>query len=106
MNPNVDSISADRIKEIYNILADALIDGVEKGEVSEEDEKNSAEFMLQNLDSVKTQAELITFLEQLCKNWPTYNSVYHKLINEQKAVDDQAKIAEIEKSLNSIKSSI
>lgn len=106
MNPNVDSISVDRIKEIYEILLDAMIDGIEKMEISEEESKKSAEYILQHLDSIKTQVELIVFLEQLCKSWPIYNNVYHKLLNEQKTVEDQKRITEVENSINNIKINI
>jgi len=102
MDPNTDIITPERIKEIYNILADAMIDGVEKMEISEEESRKSAEFILQNLDPIKTRAELISFLEELCKVWPTYNNVYHRLINEQKVIDDQQKLAEVENSIKNI----
>jgi|WetSurMetagenome_2_1015567.scaffolds.fasta_scaffold399499_2 hypothetical protein len=102
MDLNTVSITPERIKEIYNILADAMIDGIEKMEISENESKKSVEFILQNLDPVRTQAELILFLEQLCKTWPTYNNVYHKLLNEQKILDDQRKIVEVENSINNI----
>ena len=102
MDPNVINIGPERIKEIYNILADAMIDGIEKIEISEEESKKSAEYIVQNLDSVRTQTELITFLEQLCKSWPTYNNCYHKLLNEQKAFEDKKKIQEVESSINNI----
>lgn len=102
MDPNATNISPERIKEIYNILADAMIDGIEKMEISEDESKKSAEYILQNLDPIKTQSELLTFLEQLCKTWPIYNNVYYKLLNEQKVVEDQGKIAEVENSINNI----
>ncbi|MBI4096285.1 MAG: hypothetical protein HY425_01045 [Candidatus Levybacteria bacterium] len=102
MDPNLNNITPERREEIYNILADAMIDGIEKMEISEEESKKSVEYILQNLESVKTQAELITLLEQLCKTWPTYNNVYHKLLNEQQASNDQKKIAEVENSINNI----
>lgn len=102
VDQNPTSITPERIKEIYNILADAMIDGIEKMEISEDDSKKSAEYILQNLDSIKTQTELINFLEQLCKTWPTYNNVYHKLLNEQNALEDQKKIAQVEVSLNNM----
>lgn len=102
MDPNSTNVSAERIKEIYNILADAMIDGIERMDISEEESKKSADYIFQNLDSIKTQAELINFLEQLCKAWPTYNNVYHKLLNEQKTFEDQKKIAEVENSINNI----
>jgi hypothetical protein len=105
MDPNAANIDPERIKGIYNFLTDALIEGVEKGEISEDDERESAEYVLQNLDSVKTQTELVNFLEQLCKSWPSYKSAYHKIINEQKLTEDQKKISEIENSINNITSS-
>ncbi len=105
MDPNLNNFSPERIKEIYNILADAMIDGIEKMEISEEESKKAAGYILQNLDLVKTQPELITFLEQLCKTWPTYNNVYHKLLSEQQISEDQKKIAEVKNSINKITNS-
>lgn len=106
MDPNAASVTPERIKEIYDILTDAMIDGIGKMEISDDESRKSAEFILQNLDPVKTQAELVIFLEQLCKTWPTYNNVYRRILNEQKAVEDQKKIEEVKDSINNIKDNI
>lgn len=106
MDPNAASITPEKIRGIYDILYDAMVDGIEKMEISDDESRKSAEYILQNLDSVKTQAELMVFLEQLCKSWPAYNNAYQKLLNEQKAMEDRKKITEVENSINSITDNI
>ena len=100
MDPNL--IGPEKIKEIYDILSDAMIDGIEKMEISEDESKKSAEYILQNLDSIKTQAELIAFFEHLCKLWPAYNNVYRNLLDQQKVFEDKKKIVEVESSINTL----
>lgn len=102
MDPNLNNIGTEKIKEIYDVLSDAMIDGIEMGKISDDESKKSVEYILQNLDNVKTKQELITFLEYLCSTWPIYRAVYQQLINEQKTVENENKIEQVKNSLNNL----
>lgn len=63
-------------KKIYEDLAEALIAGLEKGLIPEQDSQDSSAFILDNLDAIQTREELIRFLETLCRRWDIYREVY------------------------------
>jgi hypothetical protein len=81
-------------KILYNLCSDALIDGVEAGQLTEDDESKSAEYVLQ-LDLVSTVSELRWFLEALSAKWAIHSKVHQKFVlNEMKnmSAEDRKKL--------------
>lgn len=86
-------------KKIYDNLADVLITALENGKATQEDEIKSAEFILQELEKVKNKKDLLIFLKRLTDQWPIYDPVYVKILDEDAKVEVQKKIEEIKKQI-------
>lgn len=85
--------------EIYKLLRDCLISGLEKNTLTEDEMGKSASYILYHLDSVKTDKELVLFLRDLSTRWSAYMPVY--VFEKQKDVvaADQAKLADVQSKL-------
>lgn len=99
MNPIL--LTPEDKEKIYSRLRDALIVGLQNGTIVDEEGQKSAEFVL-TLDTVKTQEELLTFLQNLSTRWPAYETVYIELKTEEEKKKDQEKISTIETTLNTL----
>lgn len=99
-------ITEESRKKIYDQLANAMIEGMEKGELNDEESKKSAQCILENLDDLETEEELIEFLQELSDNWPSYKSTYDNIKMQTKAKNnqkhDETQIREIQDKLNQL----
>lgn len=97
-----DQITGAARKIVYDDLADALIEALEKGNVSEKEAKKSSIFVLGELEKIQTKSALLVFLEKLSSSWPMYNNVYLKTKTEETKKDAQEQISEIKEELQKI----
>lgn len=70
-------------KDLYHELVDAMIAGLEKGELFEEDSSASADVMLENIEKAANKNEIVFFLENLSKRWDVYRPVYIKYKSDE-----------------------
>ncbi len=77
-NPDQE-ISDELRKKVYDMLADALIKGLEllnPDIFNVRDSENSAEFIIDHMKSIKTRGELLVFLKHLSDKWEVFRPVY------------------------------
>ncbi|OGK62740.1 hypothetical protein A2334_00800 [Candidatus Roizmanbacteria bacterium RIFOXYB2_FULL_38_10] len=89
---------AERTK-IYDDLADLMIDAVERDDLPFKEMKQSCTYILETLDTIKTEEELLEFLRTLGEKWKTYAIELVRYEGQKKEVQDQAKIQEIQSKL-------
>lgn len=73
-------ITDDRRKKFYDDISHTMIGALFEGYISAKDARESAQFILNRLDTITTEKELLRFLEELTKKWHIYNGVYLKYI--------------------------
>lgn len=95
-------ITEDYRKKIYDDLADTMIAGLINGEILDEESKDSSKYILSNLDNIKTEQELMQFLEDLANKWSVYRTVLLKLKNEQVKSEDVKKLSEVQNKLHQL----
>lgn len=79
-------------QKLYDELFQALIDGLKKGIITEEESGTSAEFILDQFSKVTSKEELMTVLEAAATGWKAYQGVYAK-------IQDAEQIGKIENDL-------
>ncbi len=94
-----DTSIEDLKKKLWDSLMDDLIDSMLHGNATIKDAKESAQFMIDRLDPLKTKNELMQFLFDLQTKWKIYNPVYikTKYVFEKEA--DSQKIKELKSKL-------
>lgn len=95
VNKSVDDLK----KELWNSLMDQITDAMLHGTASLSDGKESAQFMLDRLDAVKSKEELMQFLFDLQTKWTVYNPVYVKVKYTIENEKDLKKIQELKSKL-------
>lgn len=68
---------------LYHELVNAMIAGLEKGELFEDDSSVSADFILESIEKAKDRNEILFFLENLAKRWDVYRPVFNKYKSEE-----------------------
>lgn len=86
-------------KQLWDSLMDQITDSMLHGSASLRDGKESAQFMLDRLDNVKTKDELMQFLFDLQTKWAVYNPVYVKVKYTIENEKDVQKIQELKSKL-------
>jgi hypothetical protein len=103
---NLQMISDEEKKKLYSELAEIMISAMEKGELGDTDSAESAQFIIDNFEKIKTKVEVYLFLEQLYIKWPLYKDVFDKFELGMKTAEstqkDQAKLAEVQQKLNQL----
>jgi hypothetical protein len=100
-SPSVDdkeAVTPEEIEKMFKLLADAMLEGLEKGAIEVEASEESSAFVLERLDNVKTKAEMVTFLTDLANRWPIYNTVSMQYVS---ATTDRNNIENIQGLLHS-----
>ena len=89
-------------KRIYDQLVDVMVKAMERGEMSPDDARPSATFILDGLEKVQTHEELEVFLNTLVRQWPGYAPVLTFLQGEETEQQEQVQIDEIKSKLSSL----
>lgn len=89
-------------KQIYNKLADDLIESLEKGEMTTDDSEQSSVFILGELEKAATVDDALLFLQALSTRWPGYQSAYLWIRKEVLKVEDQEKAQNVTEKLQAI----
>jgi len=95
----MDNTVSDLKKRASELLFDALIAGLDKGELSLEDSQRSARKIELHLDQIESQEELLVFLRSLDKTYPAYRPVYIKLKEEEALYEDKMKLESVQQRL-------
>lgn len=76
-------------------LARRFADALAQEVITADQAAEIAEYVLENIDKAKNAAELVDFLEELCKKWPLFTPV---LTMQQEAIVDTAEDKAVEKA--------
>jgi len=87
---------------MYNLLVDTLLAGLETGSASHEDAQESSGFILDNLEKITNHQELLSFLETISDRWPVYHDVLLKVKEEHQTNQDQQKIEEAREQIQNV----
>jgi hypothetical protein len=96
------NITEDYKKEVYADLANAMISGLENGEVLNEDAQKSATFILERLDGISKYEELVIFLEELANTWAVYKPTSEKVKAQKATQKDEEQMEEIQNKLKNL----
>lgn len=99
-SPENQNITDEYRERVYNLLADCLVKALQNPNpevLSMEDSEQSAEFVLQHLEQVKTKDELYLFLKQLSERWFIYHPVYEELQKEDLMQKVQSELQRLQK---------
>ena len=86
-------------KQVYDSLFDSIIDAMLHGNASLRDGKESAQFILGKLETVKTKQELLQFLFDLSTKWSLYHPYYVKMKYSVVQEEETKKIKELKSKL-------
>ncbi|MFA5137114.1 MAG: hypothetical protein WC489_07055 [Patescibacteria group bacterium] len=89
-------------KQIYDDLADLMIEGVDRKELPITEMKKSAQFILETLDTIKSEDELLNFLQVLGEKWRTYAIELVRYEGKKTESADVQKIHEIQNRLSNL----
>lgn len=94
------SITEIERKKIYDDLADLMIDAVERNDLPFKEMKKSCQYILETLDTVKTEDELLEFLHVLGEKWKSYAIELVRYKGKKREMEDHAKIQDIQNKLS------
>jgi hypothetical protein len=93
-------------EKIYNSLAEAVLEGLDTGQITVEDSKDSADFILLGLEAIDNLSDTLPYLEELGQKYPVYqpaidtikDNIYKMLFNlgivEMKRRQDREKLGD------------
>lgn len=95
------NLTPEEKKKIYEDLFDITFEELKSKKLSVEDGQILAEFVLDNMATLKNRGELLIFLEKLSKKWSFFNNYYLKNKGEKTLKEDKRKIEELTNKLSS-----
>ncbi len=93
-------ISEELRSRVYELLADAMIKGLEMKNpefFNAQDSEDSAELIATKLDILKTKSELLLFLKQLADQWEVYRPVYLEFEKDELMKKVQEELQKLQK---------
>lgn len=87
-------------KNVYDDLADLMIAAVEHNDLPVKEMKQSCQYILDTLDTIKTEDELLDFLRQLGAKWKSYAVEFVRYEGKKQEFADARKIQEIQNKLS------
>lgn len=93
------TVTSEYREKVYKELAQAMLDGLDKGTITVEQSDEISHFVLDHLDNVGSTADLIVFVKELASKWPAYQSVSLQLQDESQKDE---KIKGVQENINQI----
>lgn len=90
-------------KRIYNILADAYIEVVNRQQIGKYERRELSKKILDTVEPAKTMEEINTFIKYLVKNYPFFEFADKMFESEVKEIQQQKVITHLEQFLHSVK---
>lgn len=95
MNPSLQELQ----KNAYKDLQEAMIAGLEKGELLVEDMQNASRFIIRNMDVVESPEELYLVLKELGQQWTSFQPVFLNFKQKEVVTEDEKKLADVQAKL-------
>ena len=86
-------------KKAYILLRDALIEGLEVGDIATEEVQESARYVKYHLEAVESPEELLLLLNELGNKWRAYKKVFITFKNEETTAEDLRKMEALQAKL-------
>lgn len=86
----------------YEQLKEAMVNGLVKKDLSEEQAGESARYISFHLGEVESPEELTLFLDDLSDRWNIYKNVSLEIKTAQSQEEDRVKLQEVKKELKSL----
>lgn len=102
-------LTSERKDEILQKIVDRILTGLENGNLTEEELKPIADFVLGRIDEFQTEDELIPFLLELAQKWSVFSNIHiqekgeiiaNKETQASQDVLDLAKSGKLDEALN------
>ncbi|MEK7078787.1 MAG: hypothetical protein AAB929_01840, partial [Patescibacteria group bacterium] len=95
MNPSLQDLQ----KKAYKDLQEAMIVGLEKGELLVEDMQKASRFIIRNMDVVESPEELYLVLKELGQQWRSFQPVFLNFKQKEVVTEDEKKLADVQAKL-------
>lgn len=89
-------------KRAAELLFDAIIAGLDKGEMTVEDSKKSARKIEMHIDQLESPEELLVFLKSLDQKYPSFRSVFIQFKAEETVLEDKIKLESVQQRLKNL----
>ena len=90
---------ADLKKKAYLLLKNSLINGLDKGEISNEEMRNSARYIQHHLEAVESLEELLLLLNEIGDKWQIYKGVFVEFKHMETSHEDAQKMEALQEKL-------
>lgn len=87
------------IKKAYGELKEAMIAGLERGDLNTDEMRESARYIQNHLDETESLEELILLLHEIGDRWPAYKTAYITFKQTEAQQDDQQKMEALQEKL-------
>lgn len=87
---------------IYFSLADCMLDALEREEVENSQVVTISDFVLDNIKKIKTNAEMMLFLEEVHIRWPYFEKVFLKFKGTEEQRGDEKKLQDTKARLSQL----
>lgn len=88
-------------KEVEKQIVDVCIGGLDNKSLTEDQMGDISFFVLERIDLVKTQEELVEFLEQLAGRWSIFAGMLSIVKGEEKVVQEKIEVENVENLIKS-----
>lgn len=83
-------------------MQEALISGLEQGELMVKDSQDASRFIIRNMDVVESPEELYLVLKELGEKWSALKSVYITFKQKETLSLDEKKLAELQAKIKQL----
>lgn len=90
-------------KRIYNVLADAYIEVVNRQQIGKFERKALSKKILDTIEAAKSMDEVNSFIKYLVRNYPFFEFADKMFESEVKEIQQQKVITHLEQFLHSVK---
>ncbi len=87
------------IKKAYGELKEAMITGLERGELDTDEMRESARHIQIHLNEAESIEEIILLLHEIGDRWPVYKTAYITFKQTEMQQDDQLKMEALQEKL-------
>lgn len=96
-------LTRDDKKRVYNILADAYIEVVNRQQIGRFERRALSKKILDSVEGAKTMGEINNFIKYLVKNYPFFEFADKMFESEVKEIQQAKVITHLEQFLHSVK---
>lgn len=93
--------TTEKKNEVEKQIVDICISGLENKSITEDQMGDISFFVLERIDLVKTQEELVEFLEKLSQRWSIFSGMLEIIKGEEGVANERSKIENVENLIKS-----